>query len=70
MINGVVGTARPIDFALGDVNASANHLNAHDIATIIHMNGFRLWGDRTCSDDAKLAFLSVRRTADMIHESY
>ena len=69
VINGVVGTARPIDFALGDINARANHLNEHDIATIIHMNGFRLWGDRTCSNDAKWAFLSVRRTADMIHES-
>ena len=69
VINGIVRTARPIDFSLGDISARANHLNEHDIATIIHMNGFRLWGNRTCSDDAKWAFLSVRRTADMIHES-
>ena len=64
-----MGTARPIDFSLGDANARANVLNSHDIATIIQKDGFRLWGNRTCSSDAKWAFISVRRTADMIQES-
>ena len=68
-ILGIVGTARPIDFSLGDPNARANLLNSHDIATIIQKDGFRLWGNRTCSSDAKWAFISVRRTADMIQES-
>lgn len=68
-INGISGTARAIDFALGDSNARANLLNENEVATIIQENGFRLWGNRTCSSDPKWAFLSVRRTADMIHES-
>jgi hypothetical protein len=68
-LNGIIGTARPIDFTLGDVNARANLLNSHDIATIIQKDGFRLWGSRTCSSDPKWAFISVRRTADMISES-
>ncbi len=68
-IYGITGTARAIDFSLGDANARANLLNAHEITTIIQKNGFRLWGNRTCSSDPKWAFLSVRRTADMIHES-
>ncbi len=68
-ILGINGTSRPIDFALGDANARANHLNENEVATIIQENGFRLWGNRTCSSDPKWAFLSVRRTADMINDS-
>ena len=68
-LRGIIGTTRSVDFALGDVNARANILNEHEVATIIQKNGFRLWGNRTCSDDPKWAFLSVRRTADMINES-
>jgi phage tail sheath protein FI len=68
-INGITGTARPIDFSLGDVNARANLLNEAKVATIIRQDGFRLWGNRTLSSDPKWAFLSVRRTADMINDS-
>ncbi len=68
-INGIIGTSRPIDFTLGDVNCRANHLNENEVTTIIHQNGYRLWGNRTCSNDSKWAFLSVRRTADLINDS-
>jgi len=68
-IYGITGTSRQIDFALGDVNARANYLNENEVATIIQKDGYRLWGNRTCSADQKWAFLSVVRTADMIHES-
>lgn len=68
-IRGLMGTARSVDFALGDLNARANFLNENEVATIIQKNGFRLWGNRSCSADPKWAFLSVRRTADMINES-
>jgi len=68
-IYGVIGTSRAVGFALGDVNSPANFLNENEVATIIQKDGFRLWGNRTCSSDPKWAFLSVVRTADMIHES-
>jgi uncharacterized protein len=68
-INGIVGTGRNIDFTLGDANSRANLLNEQEVATIIRSEGFKLWGNRTCSDDPKFAFLSVVRTADMINES-
>jgi uncharacterized protein len=68
-INGITGTARPIDFALGDVNARANLLNEQNVATVIRQDGFRLWGNRTLSSDPKFAFLSVRRTADIIQDT-
>lgn len=69
IINGILGTTRPVDFALGDKNSRANYLNENSVATIIYENGYRLWGNRTCASDPKWTFLSVRRTADMINES-
>lgn len=68
-LNGITGTARPVDFKLGDANSRANLLNEQNIATIIRQDGFRLWGNRTLSTDPKFAFLSVRRTADILNES-
>ena len=68
-IAGVVGTQRGIDFVLGDANCRANLLNEQEVATIIRKDGYRLWGNRTCSSDQKWAFLSVVRTADMLNES-
>lgn len=68
-VAGIVGTSRPVDFALGDRNASANLLNEGKVATIIHQGGYRLWGNRSCSADSKWQFISVRRTADLINDA-
>lgn len=68
-INGIIGTSRAIDFAMGDASSRANLLNENNVATIIRQNGYRLWGNRTLSSDKKWAFLCVVRTADMIDES-
>jgi phage tail sheath protein FI len=68
-IAGIIGTSRPIDFAIGNQNSRANLLNEANVATIVHQNGYRLWGNRTLSADAKFAFLQARRTADIINES-
>ncbi|WP_392336537.1 phage tail sheath C-terminal domain-containing protein [Loktanella salsilacus] len=68
-IAGIIGLSRPIDFVLGDRASRANLLNEAKVATTIRQNGFRLWGNRTLSDDAKFAFLSVRRTADVLNAS-
>ncbi|UPA55003.1 phage tail sheath subtilisin-like domain-containing protein [Wolbachia pipientis] len=68
-INGIVGTSRAIDFTLGDRSSRANYLNENEVTTIIHQNGYKLWGNRTCSNDERWAFLSVRRTADLINDS-
>jgi phage tail sheath protein FI len=68
-IFGIVGTSRPVDFKLGDAASRANLLNEADVATIIRQDGFRLWGNRVPTADAKWQFISVRRTADILHES-
>lgn len=68
-INGIIGTERPIDFTLGDASSRANILNENEVATIIRQDGYRTWGNRTCSADPKWAFMSVVRTADIIADS-
>lgn len=68
-IYGITGLARDIDFQFGDANCRANLLNEQEVTTIIRKDGYRLWGNRTCSADPKWAFLSVVRTNDMINES-
>ena len=65
----ILGTSRPVDFSFNDPNSRANYLNSLGIATLIRQGGFRLWGDRTLSADPAFAFLSVRRTADIIEDS-
>ena len=69
IINGVTGTARPIEFALAQADTEANRLNEAKIATVVRQNGFRLWGNRSTASDPLWAFLPVRRTADMVYES-
>lgn len=69
LINGIIGVARPIDFVLGDTSSRANLLNSHEVVTIINEDGYRLWGNRNCSDDQKWAFISAVRTNDIIADS-
>lgn len=68
-IYGITGVSRPIDFNISDPDTQANYLNENEVATIIRYEGYRLWGNRTTSSDPNWAFLSVRRTADMVYES-
>lgn len=69
LVPGIMGLAREIDFTMGDANCRANFLNSLDIATTIQETGFRLWGNRTTSEDPKWAFLSHVRIADIINDS-
>lgn len=69
LINGIIGVARPIDFVLGDTSSRANLLNSQEVTTIVNEDGYRLWGNRTCSDDPKWAFITAVRTNDIIADS-
>jgi len=69
LLNGIIGTARAISYALGDYNSTANFLNANQVSTIIRDTGYRVWGSRTCSGDPRFAFVSTVRTDDAIAEA-
>lgn len=68
-IRGLVGLKRPIDFDLSDPSTRSNLLNSGNVNTIIQKDGYRLWGNHTLASDPRWRFISVRRTADMIHEA-
>jgi len=68
-INGAEGLARPIDHSYFDAEAESQFLNANAVSTFALEDGFRLFGNRTFSTDPLWTFLSVRRTADLVHES-
>ena len=70
VLNGVVGTQRKIDFQHGNSATRAQALNDEHIATIIRLNGFRLWGNETvATTDASYRFINIQRTADTIEDS-
>lgn len=66
---GLTGTTRPIEFLDGDETCRANLLNNANIATIIRDDGYRLWGNRTLSSDAKWAFVTRVRTVDIVMDA-
>jgi phage tail sheath protein FI len=69
VVNGITGLSKLVDFTLGDGSCKANYLNENNLTTIINQDGYRLWGNRTTSDEGPHKFLCVRRTADIISES-
>ncbi|MDH0133538.1 phage tail sheath family protein [Pseudomonas asiatica] len=65
----VTGTTRSVEFLDGDESCRANLLNNANIATIIRDDGYRLWGNRTLSSDAKWAFVTRVRTMDIVMDA-
>ncbi|MXO66260.1 phage tail sheath subtilisin-like domain-containing protein [Altericroceibacterium endophyticum] len=69
-INGVTGLSRPVPFSiLGDQPTTASLLNDADITTLVRLDGYRFWGNRTCSDDPLFAFESAARTAQVLQDT-
>jgi phage tail sheath protein FI len=63
-IEGIVGTARAIDYEHGDYTSTANLLNADRISTIINIDGWRYWGNQNCSDDTRFKYETTVRIGD------
>lgn len=68
-INGVSGLKFARSFDLLDKNCDANTLNNKDVTTLIREDGFRVWGNRTCTNDSMMAFEVAMRTAQIIQET-
>lgn len=73
-ILGVVGAERAISARINDPNTDANQLNEVGIVTVFNSygSGLRTWGNRSAAWPTVTHpknFISVRRTADVIHES-
>ncbi|WP_193617875.1 phage tail sheath subtilisin-like domain-containing protein [Neisseria mucosa] len=68
-IQGVSALKYPRSFGLLDINSEANTINNLNVTTIIRENGFRVWGNRTCSADPIWAFEPTVRVASVIKET-
>ena len=68
-VNGISGLSVPVFFDLQDPSTDAALLNDSEITTIVRMNGYRFWGNRTCSDEPLFAFESATRTAQVLRDS-
>lgn len=65
----VSGISKTVSFGIQNPNTDANYLNQAGVTTLVQMNGFRFWGNRTCSDDPMFIFESATRTGDVLADS-
>ena len=69
-VSGVVGMTKDIYWDIEDQDTDAGLLNAADVTALIRTdNGFRFWGNRTCSADPLFAFESTVRVAQLIADT-
>jgi phage tail sheath protein FI len=68
-INGVTGIAHPRSFStLANDATDVSLINDADITALVRLDGFRFWGNRTCSDEPLFAFESVVRTGQVLQD--
>jgi uncharacterized protein len=68
-VDGVTGIDKSVYFDLQDASTPAGVLNDGQVTTIIRMNGYRFWGNRTCSDVPEFAFESAVRTSQVLQDT-
>lgn len=68
-INGVTGVETPRSFSVlaSDVT-DASLLNDADITVLARREGYRFWGNRTCSEEPLFSFESAVRTSHMLQD--
>lgn len=67
-VDGVTGIDKDVSFDLLDPSTAAGVLNDGDITTLIRVNGYRYWGNRTTSDIPAFAFESAVRTSHALQD--
>ncbi|SSB97419.1 hypothetical protein SAMN04488697_10848 [Pseudomonas sp. 43mfcvi1.1] len=68
-VNGVTGISADVFWDLQNPATDANHLNSHEVTTLINEGGFRFWGSRTTSNDPLFAFEHYTRTAHILADT-
>ncbi|ELI8014494.1 TPA: phage tail sheath protein [Yersinia enterocolitica] len=68
-VNGVTGISASVFWDLQAAGTDADLLNQAGVTTLIRANGFRFWGNRTCSDDPLFLFENYVRTAQVLADT-
>ena len=68
VVQGIVGTSRPIDD--NGVGGESDYLNQNDVATIVHRTtGYKLWGNHAATSDTLWKMFAAGRCVDTVYES-
>ncbi len=68
-VYGVTALGRDIDYQQGEHECSANFLNENQVNVIVQEEGFRLWGNDTCSSDPMWGQIKRVRVSDLLLDS-
>ncbi|MGE6118845.1 phage tail sheath C-terminal domain-containing protein, partial [Aeromonas salmonicida] len=68
-VTGVDGMTKSLFWDLQDPDTEVGLLNANEVTALIQANGFRNWGNRTCSDDPLFCFENYTRTAQVLADT-
>lgn len=68
-VSGVEGLTKQVFWDLQNPATDAGQLNEADVTCLIRRDGFRFWGNRTCSDDQLFAFENYTRTAQVLADT-
>lgn len=68
-VTGVDGMTKSLFWDLQDPDTEVGLLNANEVTALIQSNGFRYWGNRTCSDDPLFCFENYTRTAQVLADT-
>ncbi|HCO9791873.1 TPA: phage tail sheath protein [Escherichia coli] len=68
-VNGVTGISASVFWDLQKSGTDADLLNEAGVTTLVRRDGFRFWGNRTCSDDPLFLFESYTRTAQVLADT-
>ncbi|QHP81473.1 phage tail sheath protein [Pectobacterium odoriferum] len=68
-VNGVTGISASVYWDLQAPSTDADLLNEAGVTTLVRKDGFRFWGNRTCSDDPLFLFENYTRTAQVLADT-
>ncbi|MCL2020925.1 MAG: phage tail sheath protein [Betaproteobacteria bacterium] len=68
-VNAVTGLTHDIYWDSQNPNTDAGLLNQNEVTALIRRDGFRFWGNRTCSDEPLFCFENYTRTAQILADT-
>lgn len=68
-VPGVTGIVSPRTWDFQSADTEMGLINGADVTGLIRRNGYRFWGNRTCSDDPRFAFESAVRTNQVLRDT-
>lgn len=66
---GVTGLSKDVHWDLQATGSDSDLLNAAGVTTLINSNGYRFWGNRTCSADDDFVFEVAVRTSQILSDT-